>query len=135
MSLECPRDATELKVEPRFGVEVDRCPTCGGFWLDQGELDELEATTGASEGDRRATIAYGELPSSLQCPVCKKNMTTFNYRAYNLELDKCENEHGFWLDSGEGGRVRDIVEERVRDLDRKDSAEASWHGFLRGLRR
>ena len=103
--------------------------------MDQGELDELEATTGASEGDRRATIAYGELPSSLQCPVCKKNMTTFNYRAYNLELDKCENEHGFWLDSGEGGRVRDIVEERVRDLDRKDSAEASWHGFLRGLRR
>ena len=135
MSIECPRDATELNVERRFGVQVDRCPTCRGFWLDQGELDEVEASTGASDAERRATITYAEHPSRLKCPVCSKSMTAFNYRAYNLELEKFGNEHGFWLDAGEGGRVRDIIEERVRDLDRSASAEASWQGFLRGLRR
>jgi len=41
-------------------------------------------------------------------------MTAFNYRAYNLELDVCSQEHGYWLDAGEDGRVRDIIEERVR---------------------
>ena len=58
-------------------------------------------------------------------------MKAFNYRAYNLELDTCPEEHGYWLDSGEEGRVRDIISERVRGLQRSASAEAAWGGFLR----
>jgi len=61
-------------------------------------------------------------------------MTTFSYRAYNLELDACD-DHGFWLDAGEEARVREIIAERVRDLARAASAEQSWAGFLGGLRR
>ena len=60
-------------------------------------------------------------------------MTAFNYRAYDLELDTCEDEHGFWLDVGEEGRVRDIIDERVRGLERSASSEASWDKFLDGL--
>ena len=134
MDLKCPRDGAQLAIEHHHGIEVDHCPTCNGRWLDHHELDELEATTGAEEGDRRATIAFGEVKSDLHCPVCDKQMTAFNYRAYDLELDTCEDEHGFWLDAGEEGRIRDIIEERVRDLDRSASAEASWDGFLDGLR-
>lgn len=134
MALKCPRDGTELKAEHHHGIEVDHCPTCNGRWLDHHELDQLEATTGASEDERRATISYGEVQSELHCPVCNKKMTAFNYRAYDLELDTCEDEHGFWLDAGEEGRVRDIIEERVRNLDRKSSAEAAWGGFIDGLR-
>jgi Zn-finger nucleic acid-binding protein len=62
-------------------------------------------------------------------------MIAFNYRAYNLEIDTCKDEHGFWLDSGEDGKVRDIIAERVRGLERAASAEASWRGFLNGVRR
>lgn len=130
----CPRDGAELKTEDQYNIEMDRCHTCNGRWLDYGELDDLEATTGAAEADRRATIAYGEHQSELNCPVCNKKMIAFNYRAYDLELDTCEDRHGFWLDAGEEGRVRDIVEERVRSLDRKASAEAAWGGFVKGLK-
>jgi len=61
-------------------------------------------------------------------------MTAFNYRAYDLELDTCDDKHGFWLDAGEEGRVRDIIDERVRGLSRAESAEAAWDGFLERLK-
>jgi Zn-finger nucleic acid-binding protein len=132
--MECPRDHRELVVEHTHGIEVDRCPQCNGRWLDYHELDQLEATTGATEAERRATIEFGEKPSELDCPVCSKRMKGFNYRAYGLELDSCPDQHGYWLDSGEEGRVRDIINDRVRGLERSATAEAAWGRFLGGLK-
>ena len=133
--MKCPRDHTQLVTESDYGFEVDRCPECSGRWLDYDELDKLEASTGATESERRATIEYGEHPSELDCPVCGKRMITFNYRAYNLELDECGDGHGYWLDAGEEGRVRDIVNERVRGLERSPggaSSEGSKAGAAAG---
>ena len=132
--MKCPRDNTMLAVETHHGIEVDHCPTCNGRWLDHHELDQLEATVASTEEERRATITYGERRSDLKCPVCGEVMKAFNYRAYNLELDVCTQEHGYWLDAGEDGRVRDIIEERVRGLARSATAEAAWGGFLAKLK-
>ncbi len=132
--MKCPRDGTELIVEHRHGIEVDRCPSCNGRWLDHHELDELEATVPSTKAQRRATIRYAKKQSELNCPECGQRMTAFNYRAYNLELDTCEDEHGFWLDAGEGGHVRDIIEERIQGLSRAESAEAAWDGLLDRLK-
>jgi Zn-finger nucleic acid-binding protein len=130
----CPRCNVDLQTEQYQGIAVDHCPSCNGRWLDYPELDQLEATV-ASEEERRATIVYSPRTSELACPKCGKRMTAFDYRAYNLELNACEDEHGFWLDAGEEGRVRDIVEERVRGLARAASAEGAWGQFLAGMRR
>ncbi len=127
--MKCPRDETELVIEHHKGIEVDHCPTCNGRWLDHHELDELEATV-AQEHERRATIEYSKRPSELNCPVCGEQMRAFNYRAYNLEIDTCHEEHGFWLDAGEEGRVADIMEERVKGLVRAANVEESWGKFL-----
>ena len=130
--MQCPRDGTELVEERMHGIEVDHCHTCNGRWLDHHELDELEATR-ASEDERRGTIRFSDRESELRCPVCGEPMAAFNYRAYDLELDTCRAEHGFWLDAGEEGQVRDIIDERVRDLKRSASAEVAWGDFLNGL--
>ena len=37
----CPKCGTHLQVREQQGVEVDECPSCGGVWLDQGELEEI----------------------------------------------------------------------------------------------
>ena len=133
--MKCPRCQAELATEREYhGIEVERCPSCEGRWLDLHELDQLEATVPSTPEDRRATIRYAERRSELNCPVCGKEMVAFGYRAYNLELDACD-DHGYWLDAGEEGRVREIIEQRVRDLARSRSAEASWGDFLGGLRR
>lgn len=133
--MQCPRCQAQLNASQEFhGIEVEHCPSCEGRWLDYNELDQLEATVDSTPEERRATIRYAERPSELHCPVCANPMTAFNYRAYNLELDVCD-AHGYWLDAGEEGRVRELVEQRVRDLARAQRAEDAWAGFLRGLRR
>ena len=133
--LNCPRDSTELAVEKHQGIEVDHCPTCNGRWLDPTELDDLEATAEKDASLRRATIEYSKRASELPCPVCGKAMRAFNYRAYDLEMETCVDGHGYWLDAGEEGRVRDIILDRVRGLERAASAEASWGNFLNKLRK
>ncbi len=133
--MNCPRDGSELAVEQFRGMEVDHCKTCNGRWLDFDELDRLEATVPSTEEERRATITYGERTSDLKCPTCAAPMKVFNYRAYDLELDMCDDEHGYWLDAGEEGRVRDIIDDRVRGLARAAEAEAGWGKFLGGLRK
>ena len=132
--MKCPRDETPLKTEQYHGIEVDLCSECEGRWLDSHELDELEATVASTEEERRATITFGERKSELKCPVCSRVMRAFNYRAYNLELDMCEDGHGYWLDMGEEAHVREIVAERVRGLARAASAEAGFGRFLKGIR-
>jgi Zn-finger nucleic acid-binding protein len=121
----CPRDGHNLDKVQERGMELDRCPTCGGAWYDYAELAELEATV-ADEDQRSGTIEYAKHSSELVCPVCEQPMHAFNYRAYNLELDACSGGHGFWLDAGESERVREVMRERVRGLQRAVDAQAAW---------
>jgi Zn-finger nucleic acid-binding protein len=132
--MNCPRDATEMTAEQEYAMEVHRCSTCKGVWLNHDELDKLEATVASTEEERRATVMYAEIPSELKCPVCDKQMIAFDYRAHAVQLDTCE-EHGWWLDAGEEQRVREVIAERVRDLHHAADAEAGWRDFLGGLQR
>ena len=38
----CPIDGERLAKEIVMSVIVDRCPSCGGVWLDGGELEQLK---------------------------------------------------------------------------------------------
>lgn len=97
-------------------------------------MDELESKRAPDPEHRRGMLEYSKRQSELACPVCGKTMTAFNYRANPLELDTCVDDHGWWLDAGEEGRVADLIEQRVRDLYRAADAEASWGQFVQGLR-
>ena len=54
------------------------------------------------------------------------------YRAHNLELDACTDEHGFWLDGGEATRVREVMRDRVAGLNRSVSAQEAWQKAKEG---
>ncbi len=41
-SILCLRDRTPMKRRVIEDVEIDACGSCGGFWVDGGELEELE---------------------------------------------------------------------------------------------
>ena len=130
--MNCPRCNSELRVESYKDIEVDRCPTCQGMWLDYGELDQLEDTV-LDKDEIKGMMIYSPYKGELSCPKCGKAMQRFNYRAYSLELDFCEDGHGTWLDAGEEKRVLELMEQRIKDLDRKFKAEAEWGNFLRKL--
>ena len=42
--MECPKDRTTLEAGKVRDIAVEKCPSCGGLWLDQPELAQLEAT-------------------------------------------------------------------------------------------
>jgi Zn-finger nucleic acid-binding protein len=130
-ALKCPRDATPLDMGKEHDIEVDRCATCGGAWYDDEELEVLESTV-ADDHQRSGMIDYAKRTSELNCPVCGKLMRAFNYRAHNLELDACTDEHGFWLDEGEASRVREVMKDRVSGLNRAGAAQEAWDRTKRG---
>ena len=131
--MNCPRCDGELVLEDYLGIEVDKCNGCGGMWLDYEELDQLEDTVYA-EDELKGTTVYRSNPSTMNCPKCGKQMKKFNYRFYDLELDYCDEQHGWWLDKGEEERVLEIMQERSKDMDRKFAWEKAWPSFLKGLR-
>ena len=48
-TMQCPRCGGGLKEEVFDDVHIDRCDTCGGVWLDSGELEQIvkqESTSG-----------------------------------------------------------------------------------------
>ena len=128
--MHCPRCKAELKTEQYKGIEVDRCPDCGGMWLDYPELDQVEDIV-LDEDEVKGTMIYSSRTSDISCPRCGGLMKAFNYRLYDLELDFCEKLHGFWLDQGEEKRVLELMERRIKDLKRSARAEVEWSTFLR----
>ena len=128
--MNCPRCKDELQVEWFKEIEVDRCPACTGMWLDEGELNQLEDTT-LDQDKIKGSLMYRSFQGDLPCPRCQGPMHLFHYRAYNLELDFCEQEHGVWLDGGEEQRVLEFMKKRNKDLNRAASAELEWVDLLK----
>jgi Zn-finger nucleic acid-binding protein len=96
------------------GVIIDRCSTCGGVWLDQGELEAIIETRLNEHAPSfvEETLKQGKagLPEQAQhdlipCPKCTSTMKVINY-AYDsgVIINICPN-HGIWLDSKELERI------------------------------
>ena len=127
--MNCPRCDVALNEKSFKGIEIDHCPDCKGLWLDFHELDQLEDHA-MDEDERKGMIEYARRESDISCPHCHEVMETFNYRAHDLPIDHCKNQHGYWLDEGEEKKVLDIMNQRTRDLRRTASAEEKWVNFL-----
>jgi len=57
----CLRDGTPMKRRVLEDVEVDVCGSCGGFWVDGGELEELEEAAQDVEAQTIDKPLYGML--------------------------------------------------------------------------
>ncbi|MGC9444614.1 MAG: zf-TFIIB domain-containing protein [Candidatus Methanospirareceae archaeon] len=144
--LECPRCWVALQqeaVEVRGpDVVIDVCPTCGGIWLDSGELNRLL-------GDRKLSQYLSkhigtQSKSQLVCPACGWLMDIET--AEDVDVDVCLNCGGVWLDSDELEKLRAISkegfegDERVKEQERWEELmqrgqESALTGLLRWLAR
>ena len=127
--MNCPQCNIALDQRRYRGLEIDHCSECRGLWLDFAEMDLLEDTANRDE-ILKGTRDYARRAGDRPCPHCGAKMDVFNYRAYNLPIEHCPDDHGYWLDKGEEERVLELMKERARDLRRSESAEQQWQRFL-----
>ena len=101
-AVQCFKCHEATKKDTIRGVRVDRCTTCGGIWLDEGELECL--TTG-QYSTRRMLLreARERTVSSIAMHTCPKCAARLNPMiiGHGLELDVCNNCNGIGFDAGE----------------------------------
>ncbi len=121
--ISCPKDGEPMSRIVLGPVPIDRCPTCGGVWLDKGELEEI----------RRAMLDHGETldalddlgtsepdsrPRPLECPRDRSRLSVHrDPKQSHIEYDSCSKCGGLFFDAGE---LSDLTEftlaERLRSL-------------------
>ena len=121
-------------------IEVDRCVTCRGLWLDHGELEQLQQTIERDyrgvfyeppnpvEGIRRA--AEQAERGEIACPKCGTLMTAQQY-GYTSQvfIDICPEGCGVWLDDGEL-RELELFFERSQQEGQLPVAWRLWAGVV-----
>jgi len=93
-------------------VEIDHCLSCGGIWLDSGEMEILlEDPKEAQEAMARFAAKRESERSSRRCPICRKKMqTTRPDGDGKIEIDRCPRDHGLWFDRGELEKIIKIFD-------------------------
>lgn len=54
--MRCPKCGMELQAVKFGDIEVDRCFSCGGTWLDRGEFEKLSAAESRSQGTLKSLL-------------------------------------------------------------------------------
>jgi len=140
--MECPRCKTKLTHDPyrgtdtqvrrerlrtivhAAGVEIECCESCGGVFLDHGELQKIQDAArgkGASyeaptrlqrvyaRAERRGPGVDPEETEEIRCPACGGEMASRNWGfGSEVTVDTCIECRGVWLDEGELEALEDV---------------------------
>ena len=132
--MKCPNCNADLVQNKRDKVEMEICPSCQGMWLTRQELTQLEDEVFDFGDDEKGSLMLGSSPSTRKCPQCNKAMSTFQYRLYDLDVDFCPDQHGYWLDADEDKRVLELMKKEEKNLGRAVLAEDRFAAHLQYLR-
>lgn len=100
----CPTCRQAMVILELNNVEIDHCITCGGIWLDSGELEIL--LNGLNNKNTLLTSFKTRMSSSeplKKCPNCFKKMQVVSYgtKPEEVIVDKCIQDCGIWFDRHE----------------------------------
>lgn len=127
--MQCPKDHTELAtIVYEAAIQVERCPACGGLWLDRGKLEQIEATPGRDYSaeiarlpnlvDRAYAMALAKSEPPLSCPNCGRTMERREHGyCSQILIDVCPACHGIWLDDKEIEALEVFFERAQYDTD------------------
>ncbi|HUU97321.1 MAG TPA: zf-TFIIB domain-containing protein [Phycisphaerae bacterium] len=128
--MNCPACQTGVEATTYEGVQIETCPSCGGEWLDAGELRQIAKAREVrfTEEERRAIgevppvtgVTLEDVERGLRCPKCTGTTEPINY-GYDsgIVIDRCKSCRGIWLDGGELEKVQMVAE--------------GWHGQLKEI--
>jgi Zn-finger nucleic acid-binding protein len=102
--MDCPMCHSAMITLELADVEIDHCTSCGGIWLDSGELEILLGDAAQAKrvlNSFQPSSSATELPR--MCPICDKKMAKVVVGRSDppLVIDKCIRGDGLWFDRGE----------------------------------
>ena len=134
--MKCPACENELQEMTVSDITVDVCKGgCGGIWFDNFELkkfDEPHESAGQElldiERDENIVIDHTK---KRNCPKCNEMvmMRRFFSTKKEVEVDECPNCAGFWLDSGELEKIRNLFSS---EEEKKAAAEEYLSQVFKG---
>lgn len=79
--MNCPRCGNDLAEVVKHGVAIDICSSCGGMWLDKGELAKITAQIREAEAslDRELAVGREHVREPLP-PVEPYRQTDYRYK-------------------------------------------------------
>ena len=89
--MKCPNCNDDLVLTKRNRIDLEYCQSCHGMWLSRQELEQLEDEVFDLGDDKKGSLIFSPTATTHECPQCGKLMRRFQYRAYDLEMDFCEN--------------------------------------------
>lgn len=132
--MKCPKCNSDLVPTIRHKLKVNSCQSCKGMWLEYQELGQLEDEVFDFGDDAKGTLVFSSTPTTAKCPECSALLKRFKYRLFDLEMEFCENQHGYWLDDDEDTRVLELMKKEETDFQRKLLAEDQWARTLKHMR-
>lgn len=138
--MKCPKcESVDLKKQTFLfddSVEIDVCPTCGGMWLDKGELDQLDESVIISAEQE----GFEPVESiDAQCPSCGGKLDSCTSEAMpKLVVEICRSCRGFWLDKHELEDIREMTlnlesQDAEAIVDVRDGHDADHTGIWLAL--
>ena len=100
--MNCPVCKEPMIVLELEEVEIDNCISCGGIWLDAGELELLLGDS--AEKDKLLSsfeVVQATKEKGRKCPICLKRMEKILCgETKRVCIDKCRRNDGIWFDTG-----------------------------------
>jgi len=131
--MKCPQCNLELVSETRHGIKVQSCPSCQGMWFSPQDFEHLENEAFDHDEHAKGTLVFSSTVTDAKCPVCENPLKRFNYRLFDLELEYCDQGHGYWLDQGADTRVLALMRTEENNIDRSVDAETRWGQLLKHM--
>jgi Zn-finger nucleic acid-binding protein len=103
------------------------------MWLANQELEELEDEVFDFGEHAKGTLVVSATPTPHPCPACGAPLQQFRYRFYELTMELCPQQHGYWLERDEDDRVLELMKKEEGQLQRKLVAEDQWAKLIRHM--
>lgn len=115
--MNCPKcRKVDMKSETHAGITIDRCPVCGGIYLDRGELERLlqKDLGNVADGFSSAAALHDMDGMPAFCPKCNREMMMLT-GAGEIRFEWCDRCEAVFLDRGELASLQLFADDDLED--------------------
>lgn len=113
--MDCPRCSVEMTEIPGEDSTLQRCPECGGIWVDSADLNKI-----LLHANLPALSALGGYVNTDEiaglCPACQVDLTVVEGgEKRSVHYDTCESCGGVWVENETDDELPESIDRAAAD--------------------